>query len=81
MKEYNPGDLIVFKADSFLLDEEDPGSCPAGIIADVELRTYGRYAAYVIYPDDRYSKFLYHFEELARWEKTGDIEVYRVKGC
>jgi hypothetical protein len=47
----------------------------------VELRTYGRYAAYVIYPDDRYSKFLYHFEELARWEKTGDIEVYRVKGC
>jgi hypothetical protein len=48
MKEYNPGDLIVFKADSFLLDEEDPGSCPAGIIAGVELRTYGRYAAYVM---------------------------------
>ena len=78
MRDYKPGDLIVFKSDSYLHgSEHDDGCGQPGIITKVELRSYGRYAAHVVYPDESHDRYLYHFEELRRWEKTSEIVVHR----
>ena len=70
MKEYNPGDLILF--------HERSGREVGIIIRVVRDGMFDDFGVHVRFADDDMS-YHYYFNELGRWEADNGITVHRVK--